>query len=168
MDKKRLTEIFEAVNDTGALIVKPATDDEIKMCSEDITLPAEYIDFLQFADGFSWNGFEFFGVYNVTVKSSGYTLKSIVWMNETYRERKFAFKDKILLGRFDDDIYVYDEEDGMYKSLDSLTMIEIDSYEHFEDLFFDVVSPYAFYEDDEDEYDDEEENLTEDDGNADQ
>ena len=44
-------------------------------------------------------------------------------------------------------------------------MIEIDSYKHFDDMFYDVVSEYAFYEDD--EYD-EEENLTEDDGNADQ
>ena len=165
MDRERLVQLFETVNDTGALIVKPATDDEIEMLGKDITLPAEYIEFLKFADGFSWNGFEFFGVYIVTVNSSGYTLKSVVVMNETYKTRKFAFEGKILLGRFDDDIYVWDEKDGLYKALDSLTMIEIESYEHFDDLFYDVVSEYAFYEDD--EYD-EEENLTEDDGNADQ
>ncbi len=162
MDKERLVQLFETVNETGALIVKPATDDEIEMLGKDITLPDEYIEFLKFADGFSWNGFEFFGVYNVTVNSSGYTLKSVVVMNDTYRQRKFAFKGKTLLGRFDDDIYVWDEKDGLYKALDSLTMIEIESYRHFDDMFYDVVSEYAFDEDDM------EENLTEDDGNADQ
>ena len=59
----------------------------------------------------------------------------------------------LVVGRFDDDLYVYDASERVFKSLDSLTLIEIERYEGFPDLFFSTVGEYSSDEDDPDEED---------------
>lgn len=160
MEYEVITDLFNTIYETGALIIKPAVDYEIKRCVKDLAsisapaLPSEYIQFLKVANGMSWNGFEFFGTYRVTVKKTGYVLQDIVSMNEKMRQRKFGFGNLLLLGRFDDDIYVYDPKTKQYQALDSLTLIEVESYDTFEDLIVGTVGVYADdVSDDEDEPD---------------
>ena len=141
-----LTDIFDEIIKSDALIVEPATDFEIKRCNRDLDdiecprLPKEYKMFLKAANGFAWNGFEFFGTYEVREKSSGYVLKDIVGYNEYY-----AFHDDILiLGKFDEDYYVYDSAKKAYMALDRLTKMEVYHYSSFEDLIDQTVGIYAF------------------------
>ncbi len=154
MDTENIADIFDKIYETDALIVKPAGALEIARCQRDLhdisvpALPAEYIEFLKIANGVAWNGFEFFGTYQVTVKKSGYTLTDIVSFNDKQHQNKMGLKQMLLLGRFDDDIYVYNTEIAKYQALDSLTLTEIDTYDTFEDLFVTNVTAYIDYDDD--------------------
>ncbi|MCR5734152.1 MAG: YrhA family protein [Lachnospiraceae bacterium] len=168
MDTERITDIFDSIYETEALIVKPAKGEEIQRCNEDLAelgfgfIPPDYIEFLEVADGVAWNGFEFFGVFRVTVKKSGYVLPDLISMNQKIREDKFGMDNRLYLGRFDDDIYVYDRSEDMYLTLDNLTLTLIDSFETFEDMFVSSITPYIDYdEDDEYDYDDEDASLDE-------
>ena len=149
MDYETIADLFDVIYKTGALIIKGAVDEELTRCDRDLTsisapkLPPEYIQFLKIANGMSWNGFEFFGTYQVTVKKTGYILQDIVTMNDKMRSRKFGFGDLLLLGRFDDDIYIYNPKTEQYQALDSLTLIEVESYDTFEDLIVGTVGVYA-------------------------
>ncbi len=164
MDSELIKNILDSIYETGAIIIEPADDDIIKRVQEDlkaegiIAMPEDLIVFLkEIANGVSWNGFEFFGTYQATEKNTGYVLENIIRMNSKYRERKIGMAELLLVGRFDDDIYVYEPATGLYKTLDSLTLTEIDSYESFDDLFVSSMLPYI----DDTDY------LPEDDGNAD-
>ncbi|MCR4793250.1 MAG: SMI1/KNR4 family protein [Lachnospiraceae bacterium] len=199
-----IKDLFDDTYVTGALIIKPATDEEIARCNEDmgivlgsrssgdrldtirqgnrsassssapkLSLPEGYVRFLKIANGYAWNGFEFFGTYRVTEKKSGYTIPDIVTMNQDMHERKLGLTNMIVLGRFDDDLYVYNYAESKYQALDNLTLFLIDSFKEFDDLFICYVSMYTdeekiSYDDesDDDEFDDED--IIEDDGNADQ
>ena len=172
MEKNIFTELFNTIYETDALIIKPATDFEADRCDNDLkevfslSLPEDYKEFLKkIANGYAWNGFEFFGTYKVTVNKSGYVLQDILHMNDVYRNRKLGLSSlpMLLIGRFDDDIYIYNFAKKKYQSLDSLTLFEIDDYDSIEDLIMGTVAEYAY---DGEDYD-EDENLTEDDGNAD-
>lgn len=186
-----IKDLFDDTYETDALIIKPATDEEIARCNGDLadilrsggdyidsirpgaktsgasgtvlSIPESYAEFLKISNGYAWNGFEFFGIYQTTVKASGYTLPDLITMNEKYHNDKMGLDDMIVLGRFDDDIYVYNFKESEYQALDSLTLSYIDSFEGFDDLFICYVSMYT---DEEDYIDDD--NIIEDDGNADQ
>ena len=176
MDYDTIADIFDAIYETGALIIKPAVKEELDRCDEDLAnvsapkLPSEYTQFLKIANGMAWNGFEFFGTYQVTVKKSGYVLQDIVSMNARIRQRKFGFDNLLLLGRFDDDIYVYKPETDQYQALDSLTLIEVETYDTFEDLIVSTVGVYADDDDydDEDDFDESDSDETGDDEDADE
>lgn len=198
-DPEKIKDIFDKTYETGSLIVKPATDEEIERCNKDLeeisggagedyiasikpgakkkegadssvtlSLPEDYAEFLKIANGYAWNGFEFFGTYQVTVKQSGYTLSDIVGVNQNYRERKFGLKNKIVLGEFDDDLYAYDFESSKYLVMDQVTLTPFDEYDSFDELFAGTVGAYAFYDDEDSDDEFEDEDIIEDDGNADQ
>ena len=71
-------------------------------------------------------------------------------------------KNKLILGRFDEDLYVYDAKTKKYMALDDLTGIEVDTYDTFEDLFSLTISEYLDYDDEEYLYDDEADAMPED------
>ena len=156
MDIENIADVFNRIYKTNALIIKPAVAFEIARCQRDLhdigapALPSEYIEFLKVANGMAWNGFEFFGTYQVTVKKSGYKLIDIVAFNHKQRGYKAGMDQLLVLGRFDDDIYVYNAEISKYQALDSLTLIDIDTYDTFEELFISNVTAYIDYDDDED------------------
>ena len=143
-----IADIFGEILKSDALIVEPATNFEIKRCQRDlgdvgcVHLPKEYKKFLKIANGFAWNGFEFYGTYEVTEKSSGYVLRDIVGYNERFGER--LDDHFLILGTFDEDYYVWDNERKQYRSLDRLTRMDVDEFESFEDLIMGTVGLYAF------------------------
>ena len=144
-----IKDILKTTADSDALIIDPADDTKIEKCNRDLLdnglhpLPEGYVRFLKISDGYAWNGFEFFGTENCTEKSTGYTLSDIVGFNEYIRERKGYSDDLLVLGRFDEDIYIYDYLEKRYKAIDRLTSIEADDFESFEDLLNSTVGLYA-------------------------
>ncbi len=166
-EREAIKDLFDRIYETDALIVKPALGWELARCQEDLhkigapELPADYIEFLEIANGISWNGFEFFGTYQVTVKKSGYTLNDIVSANTDWHGRKMGLKGLLVLGRFDDDLYVYHSGNHGYLAVDSLSLAPIDRFRSFSELFLNSVGPYADYEDDGYPPDDEDASLEE-------
>ena len=153
MNEELIADLFDKIYESDALIIKPAEDMELERCARDFNdigitaVPDDYFEFLKMANGVAWNGFEFFGTYQITVKKTGYVLEDIVSVNQKMRNRKPGLEKMIVLGRFDDDIYVYNSEKFIYQALDSLTLIEIESYESFDELFSLNVGAYIDFDD---------------------
>ncbi len=162
MDRERIKEVLDQIYETDALIVKAAADDDLSRCQKDLALigvplmPQDVLDFLGICNGAAWNGFEFFGTFQVTVRESGYTLKDLITANEEWHQRKMGLSQMLVLGRFDDDLFVYDKKENQYLALDQLTLSEVDRFESFEELFVISVSAYLDYDDEDFSLDDEE------------
>jgi hypothetical protein len=144
--KTAIIEIFDEIAKTEAFILRPATDDEIKRCNNAlnnigcIAIPEEYAELLKISNGFSWNGFEFFGTYQVREKSSGYILNDIVSVNESE-----GFNENILiLAACDEDYYVYDAGNKKYRCFDRLIKCDIADFESFVDMIKETVGKRAF------------------------
>ena len=154
-----IQDILDKTAKSEALIARPADDTEIEKCDRDLRemgllpLPEGYARFLKSANGYAWNGFEFFGTDRCKEDSSDYVLKNIVEFNEYIRERMGCSDDVLVLGRFDEDIYIYDYSESRYKAIDRLTSMDADEFEDFEDLLTSTVGLYAGEEDEDDDYD---------------
>lgn len=161
MHTERIREIFRAVEDTDPLIPAPATRESLAACQKALAergypiLPPGAIEFFQLANGFSWNGFEFFGSNATTTESGRYTLKDIVHMNDVWHDNREGRDHLLLLGRFDDDIYVYDKDEDSFHVLDGLTLFPIDEYFEYDELFICSVNEYACEYEYEEDLDDE-------------
>lgn len=135
--KTAVTAIFDEIIKTGALILRSAADDEIKSCNRDmedagcIPIPGEYVEFLKISNGFAWNGFEFYGTYQVRENSSGYILNDIVSVNES---DEYIDRNVLILGACDEDYYVYNAENKKYQCFDRMGRCEIETYESFIDM----------------------------------
>ncbi|OPZ78395.1 MAG: hypothetical protein BWY78_00615 [Alphaproteobacteria bacterium ADurb.Bin438] len=162
MNIENIADIFDEIYETGAIIVKPAEAMEIARCQRDLhdigapSLPLEYIEFLKIANGFAWNGFEFYGTYQISDNNSDFEMQDIVSVNHKLRQMK-ELGNRIVLGKFDEDIYVYDFDAKEYMSLDKLTLIDISSFSSFEELLSEEVSSIVTYlEEDETEQENDE------------
>ena len=155
MGKKYTADIFADTESTGALIAQPAYDVAIRKCNRNLRciglkpMPKGYADFLKAANGYAWNGFEFYGTDICKEASSGYVLRDIVAVNYDMRERKCDFPaNTLILGQFDEDIYIYDDKKKKYLSLDSMTLSEMDAFDSFSDLLESTVGLYAELDED--------------------
>jgi hypothetical protein len=138
--------IFDLLREKGAYVAPAATDAEIEECNRRLEtcdfprLPEEYADFLKIANGFAWNGFQFFGATRTKKTTSDFVLRDIVSYNDEY-----SYEEGVLIfGSFDEVYYVYDAERKDYRSIDRLTKIEEDAFKDFGDLVFATVGSYAF------------------------
>ena len=159
-----IQDILDLTIKNGAMIIKPADDAKIEKCDRDLRgkglfhLPGGYVQFLKLANGYAWNGFEFFGTERCKDDSSDYVLGDIVESNEYIRKRVGLSDEHLVLGRFDEDIYVYDYGGFSYKAIDRLTSMDAEEFDSFEDLLTSTVGLYAGDDDDDDyeeEYNDE-------------
>jgi hypothetical protein len=148
---KTMSEILDHLEELDAMIVRPATDKDIKRCKKDfknidctVPLPDGYIWFLKQLNGFAWNGIEFFSTDQVTDPETDYTLNDIVTANEGFAEQNGDFleiKNYMLLGRADDDLYVYNAANGHYEVLDMTGRDVMEDFDSFEAMFVGVVVP---------------------------
>ena len=134
--------------DSGAMIVRPAADKDIKLCNKDfkdsgftVTLPDEYAAFLQRLNCFAWNGIEFFSTDQVTDPDTEYMLNDIVSANESFVECNEGLGHCVQLGRADEDLFVYNTQNGRYEVLDMTGRDVMEEYETFEAMFVGVVAP---------------------------
>ena len=133
----------------GAMIVRPATSDDLNLCQEDMVememplIPKGYVDFLSKLNGFAWNGIEFFSTDQVTDPETDYRLNDIVSENENFvdsNENLLEVDYYVFLGRADDDLYVYNTKNGRYEVLDRTGRDVMEDFETFEAMFVSVVS----------------------------
>lgn len=130
----------------GAMIVRPATDEDIALCNKDMTqiefplLPEGYTGFLTQLNGFAWNGIEFFSTDRVTDPQTNYTLNDIVSANEDFVEYNEGLERCVLLGRADDDLYVYNTQNRQYEVLDLTGRDVMEDFATFEAMFVGVVA----------------------------
>jgi len=134
-------------DDDGAMIVRPASSKDLAQCQRDMAeielppVPQGYIDFLREVNGFAWNGIEFFSTDQVTDPESNYTLNDIVSANEDFADYSDDFEGMVLLGRADDDLYVYNTANEKYEVLDFTGHDVMEDFDTFDAMFEGVVSP---------------------------
>ena len=134
-------------DDDGAMIVRPASSKDLAQCQKDMAeiglppVPQGYIDFLREVNGFAWNGIEFFSTDQVTDPESNYTLNDIVTANEDFSEYNDDLEGCVLLGRADDDLYVYNTANEKYEFLDFTGHDVMEDFDAFDAMFEGVVSP---------------------------
>ncbi len=129
------------------MIVRPATDEDIAFCNEDLkdmefpSLPEGYVDFLKMLNGFAWNGIEFYSTDQVTDEETGYILSDIVSANVNFGQQNDDLAHCLQLGRSDEDVYVYNTANEHYEVLDRTGRDVMEEYDNFETLFTGVVAP---------------------------
>jgi hypothetical protein len=156
-DEKRMQYLLKATlfEDCGQ---HGATEGEIEAESASITedfgadgletppIPEDYAEFLKLTNGYAWNGVCFFGATEQPM-GAHYTNPALYDRNDRYLHSKLGLKGCLVVGSFDDDIFVYSAARGLYFALDSLTLIpeDDDGFESFEDLFYFAVDD-LYYE----------------------
>jgi len=147
---KTYDDILNAVCSHGAMIVRPATEEDLTLCAQDMRemelppIPQGYIDFLKILNGFAWNGIEFFSTDQVTDPETNFMLNDIVSANEQFVEYNNDFlntQNYVQLGRADEDLYVYNLGNGRYEVLDRTGRDVMDEFETFEAMFVGVTAP---------------------------
>ncbi len=143
--------VYEILNqlstNDGAMIVRPASARDLALCQKDMArmdcppIPQAYADFLCKLNGFAWNGIEFFSTDQVTDTETGYMLNDIVSANENFTTHNEGFEHCVLLGRADDDLYVYNTQNGRYGVMDMTGRDVMEDFANFEELFAGVVYP---------------------------
>ena len=133
--------------DEGAMIVRPASQEDLELCQKDMKemefppIPQGYADFLHKLNGFAWNGIEFYSTDQVTDTDTNYMLNDIVSANEMFNEYNEGFEHCVFLGRADDDLYVYNTQNGRYEVMDMTGRDVMEDFETFEAMFAGVVLP---------------------------
>ena len=147
---KTYDDILNAVVEHEAMIVRPASEKDLKLCQKDMKemefppIPQQYADFLSLLNGFAWNGIIFFSTDQVTDPETDFMLNDIVSANEQFVEYNNDFlnvENYVLLGRADEDLYVYNMENGRYEVLDLTGRDVMEDFETFEAMFIGVISP---------------------------
>jgi len=141
--KETVDEIIDILNkDVGSMIPRPASDDDIDECQQDLIdlslepLPQGYVDFLKKCNGLAWNGIEFYSTDQIVEADnpSSFRLMDLVSMNDDFNEL-FELDDKVLLGRADEDYYTYNIVTKKYEALELETREAWEEFNTFEELF---------------------------------
>jgi hypothetical protein len=139
-----IDEIIDILDeDDGAMIPRPATDEDITQCNENLVelglepLPQGYIDFLKKNNGLAWNGIVLYSTDQVTEAGNpnGFKLMDLVTENDDFNDR-YELDEKVLLGRADEDYYTYNIETKKYEALELESREIWEEFDTFEDLFF--------------------------------
>jgi len=142
-----IDEIIEVLDeDQGAMIPRPATDDDIIQCQTDLVdlylepLPQGYIDFLMKCNGLAWNGIEFYSTYQVSEADNptSFILMDLVTMNNDFNDQH-ELDEKVLLGRADEEYYTYNIETKKYEILERECSDPLEEYDSFVELFKNTV-----------------------------
>jgi hypothetical protein len=139
-----IDDIIDILNeDEGAMIPRPASEEDIAGCQNDLIelglepLPQGYIDFLKKNNGLAWNGIVFYSTDQVTEADNpdGFRIMDLATMNDEFNDR-YELDEKVLLGRADEDYYTYNIETKKYEALELESREVWDEYDTFEDFFF--------------------------------
>lgn len=132
----------EVLSQKGVIKGAPLSKDDIDTYKAEITdeglieIPDSYIEFLLKANGYAYNGIEFFGT--IAVEDEDYRVNSIVKGNKVNNVSR-SKKALLLLGRSELDYYVYNAEENSFDVLDRSDLMVLDRFEKFSQLFQDVV-----------------------------
>lgn len=138
-------EIINRVVEIGGLFqTKPITDAQMEKLENDlkalnVELPLEYAEFLYKTNGLFWGGLEFFGSDIVVDKKNGYAITDILSQNKIYQALNPKTK-KILLGRTDEENFIYNPTMQVYELVDEFSGEIIKTFPLFENLFEYILS----------------------------
>ncbi len=129
--------------DHGAMIPRPASDQDIATCQKDLVdialepIPQAYVDFLKMNNGLAWNGIEFYSTDQVveTANPDGYCLMDLVTMNDDFNDR-YELDEKVLLGCQDEEYFTYNIETEKYEILERESREIWEEFDTFDDLFY--------------------------------
>jgi hypothetical protein len=127
----------------GALIPHPAATRDIKLYQTFLIennypeIPKGYIDFLREANGFAWNGIEFYGTFKV--KDGSFFLIDLISANEHHLYHD-GFEDCLMIGRSDEDIFIYNTSNKLYEVLDRTGWDVMEEFKTFNSMFLDIVA----------------------------
>jgi len=135
-------------DDYDAMIPRPATEEELEHCNDDLAeialelIPDGYAEFLKMNNGFAWNGIEFYSTLQVTDPEENYTLMDLLIMNNDFSDA-YELDEYFLMGRADDDYYTYNTETKKYEILEMSSRDVMEEFDTFEELFADAVGGRA-------------------------
>lgn len=144
----KMNEMLNVLTDIDScMIVRPATEKDLKQCQKDMkkmkfpTIPEEYSAFLSNINGFAFNGIEFYSTDQVTDLETNFMLNDIVSANEDFVNTNEGLEHCVLLGRADEDLFVFNTQNNRYEVLDMTGRDVMDDFDNFDDMFVGVVSP---------------------------
>jgi hypothetical protein len=115
---------------------------EIAEALEDMdapALPADFALFLRETNGFVWNGIQIFGAVEIIIEKPRAIVPALPAVNDSYASSLSEMRDRLLLGRSEDDLYVYDSRASEYWILDRHGLEAVDRFPSFLDLLRQVI-----------------------------
>lgn len=113
--------------------------DEVLEDFDSPALPGDFAAFLAEANGFVWNGIEIFGSEHIVLAHDRSVVPALTEINETYHAEFDQMRGRLLIGRSEDDLYVYDEAATLYLILDRKGFEEVARFAAFAELLRHVV-----------------------------
>ncbi|MBN2752240.1 MAG: hypothetical protein JXQ84_05980 [Rhodospirillaceae bacterium] len=102
-------------------------------------LPEDFAAFLEQANGFIWNGIEIFGSDHIVLERDRSVVPALTEINESYHTDFDQMQGRLVIGRSEDDLYVYDEEETLYLILDRQGFEIIFRFTAFADLLRHII-----------------------------
>lgn len=125
-----LTKVLEQVKEMGgALIAPPLAKKDVKKLIS--SLPEDYIQWLETADGLYWGGVEFFG--SQVRKKDLCCITDLATQNKLYQALS-GKKDVILVGKTDEENFVYDTKKKRYEIRAEFSEEKIKSFSTFQKM----------------------------------
>lgn len=109
-------------------------------------IPGDYAAFLRLADGYSWNGVRFFGTRRATPDGED-EIPALYEKNAYYVYHRYdcPLKDGcMVVGEFGGELFLYSAAAGNYTAVDEETMLPIEAFPDFEELFLSMVDRRYF------------------------
>ncbi|MCL2672789.1 MAG: YrhA family protein [Alphaproteobacteria bacterium] len=130
--------VFTMLLQQGAVISAPADKRTVQLASSMLasnrmaSIPAEYQQLLELANGLVYNGFEFFGTKDFAYRDEA-KLPNIADVNLDVNADA-DLTGQVLIGRGQNELFLYDENKDDYFAADRLTMSKIRRYKNLEIL----------------------------------
>ena len=123
----------------------PAAMAELIEILEDLDappLPHDYSAFLLQTNGFVWRGIEIFGTTGISIESKHGVVPALHEIQDSYASKFAEMQGRLLIGRSDEDIYVYDHPTEAYWILDRHGLEAVDTFQTFLDLMRQVIEEH--------------------------
>ena len=129
-----------------------STEANIKRCNAELKsakypeLPADYTEFLLCMDGFAFNSVQLFGDAIIRFPDENFVLADILQENERMKSvYGKAFKNRLIIGRDNDDYYIWHPERQKYEVHSHECFGDIyDEWDTFEELFVNNCGKYLY------------------------
>ncbi len=134
-----LKDTLERLKTEDAVLPPPASALDVRRLNghlQDQNFPAvpdSYLRFLDVTDGLRWNGVDFHGV-----RGDDDGVASLLGSNAAFA-RSFEMDGVLLLGRGDEEFYLYDADTKEFCVIDAQDLEELETFSSFDALFEDVI-----------------------------
>ncbi len=103
-------------------------------------LPGDFAQFLAEANGFVWNGIEIFGSERIVLERDHSLVPALAEINDSYHAKFDQMRCRLVIGRAEDDLYVFDDSADAYLILDRRGFEEVARFATFAELLRHIVA----------------------------